>query len=83
MSCLACVRNCPYGAPFIDTDGKVSHNPIICTGCGICAGVCPAKAFQVNGFKDDQIGAMIDAATCANPDLEADANKPTNNMEAI
>jgi heterodisulfide reductase subunit A len=31
-------------------------------GCGICAGICPAKAFQVNNFRDDQIIAMIDAA---------------------
>ncbi len=62
MSCLACVRSCPYGAPFIDTDGKVSHNEVKCVGCGICAGVCPAKAFQVNSFRDDQISAMINAA---------------------
>ncbi|GBC62914.1 heterodisulfide reductase [Desulfonema ishimotonii] len=63
MSCLACVRVCPFGSPFIDEDGKVSHNEAICTGCGICAGICPAKAFQVNSFRDDQIIAMIDAAT--------------------
>lgn len=62
MSCLACVRSCPYGAPFIDTDGKVSHNAVKCVGCGICASVCPAKAFQVNSFRDDQIAAMINAA---------------------
>lgn len=63
MSCLACFRACPFGSPFINEDGKVSHNEIKCTGCGICAGVCPAKAFQVNYFRDDQIKAMIDAAT--------------------
>ena len=63
MSCLACLRLCPFGSPFIDEDGKISHNEVICTGCGICAGVCPAKAFQVNSFRDDQIIAMIDAAT--------------------
>ncbi len=63
MSCLACFRACPFGSPFIDEDGRVSHNEIKCTGCGICAGVCPAKAFQVNYFRDDQIKAMIDAAT--------------------
>ncbi len=62
MSCLACFRACPYDSPFIDEDGKISHNEIKCTGCGICAGVCPAKAFQVNGFRDDQILAMVDAA---------------------
>lgn len=63
MSCLACLRACPFGAPFIDADGKISHNPIKCTGCGICAGVCPAKAFQINTFTDQQMLAMVDAAT--------------------
>ena len=63
MSCLACVKKCPFGAPFIDEDGMVSHNEVKCVGCGICAGVCPAKAYQVNYFKDDQILAMIDSVT--------------------
>jgi heterodisulfide reductase subunit A len=63
MSCLACFRACPFGSPFIDEDGMVSHNEVKCTGCGICAGVCPAKAFQVNFFRDDQITAMIDSVT--------------------
>jgi heterodisulfide reductase subunit A len=61
MSCLACFRACPYGSPFIDEDGRVSHNEVKCTGCGICATLCPAKAFQINGFQDDQIMAMIDS----------------------
>ena len=63
MSCLACVKKCPFGAPFIDEDGRVSHNEVKCTGCGICAGVCPAKAYQVNYFRDDQILAMVDSVT--------------------
>ncbi len=63
MSCLACFRACPFGSPFIDEDGMVSHNEVKCTGCGICAGICPAKAFQVNFFRDDQILAMIDSVT--------------------
>ncbi len=63
MSCLACFRACPFGSPFIDEDGRVSHNEVKCAGCGICAGVCPAKAFQVNCFRDDQILAMIDSVT--------------------
>ncbi|MBI5843244.1 MAG: CoB--CoM heterodisulfide reductase iron-sulfur subunit A family protein [Deltaproteobacteria bacterium] len=63
MSCLACVRACPYGSPFIDSDGKVSHNEVKCMGCGICAGVCPAKAWQVNKFTDTQVMAMIDSLT--------------------
>jgi heterodisulfide reductase subunit A-like polyferredoxin len=62
MSCLSCMRICPFGSPFIDEDGKISHNEIKCHGCGLCAGICPAKAFQVNGFRDDQMLAMVDAA---------------------
>jgi len=61
MSCLACYRHCPFGALYIDEDGRVSHNEVKCTGCGICAGVCPAKAFQVQNARDDQIIAMVDA----------------------
>jgi heterodisulfide reductase subunit A len=62
MSCLSCLRICPFGSPFIDADGKVSHNEIKCHGCGLCAGICPAKAFQINGFSDEQMLAMIDVA---------------------
>ena len=63
MSCLSCLRVCPFDSPYIDEDGKVAHNEVKCMGCGICAGLCPAKAFQVNNFRDDQILAMIDAVT--------------------
>ncbi len=63
MSCLTCLRVCPYDSPYIDEDGKVSHNEVKCMGCGICAGICPMKAFQVNNFRDDQILAMIDSCT--------------------
>jgi len=67
MSCLSCLRVCPFGSPYIAEDGKISHNEVKCMGCGICAGICPAKAFQVNNFRDDQILAMIDAAVESEP----------------
>ena len=63
MSCLTCLRLCPFDSPYIGEDGKISHNEVKCMGCGICASVCPAKAFQVNCFRDDQIVPMIDALT--------------------
>jgi heterodisulfide reductase subunit A len=63
MSCLSCLRVCPYDSPYIGEDGKIAHNEVKCTGCGICAGICPMKAFQVNNFRDDQILAMIDSYT--------------------
>jgi heterodisulfide reductase subunit A len=78
MSCLACFRSCPFDSPFIDGEGRVSHNEIKCTGCGICAGICPAKAFQVNGFTDAQITAMIDSLTEGCVPLQDRAQK---NME--
>ncbi len=63
MSCLSCLRVCPYDSPYIDEEGKIAHNEVKCMGCGICAGICPMKAFQVNNFRDDQILAMIDSYT--------------------
>jgi heterodisulfide reductase subunit A2 len=63
MSCLSCLRICPFGSPYIDDNGKLAHNEVKCMGCGLCAGVCPAKAFQVNCFRDDQVLAIVDAAT--------------------
>ncbi|MBW2472939.1 MAG: CoB--CoM heterodisulfide reductase iron-sulfur subunit A family protein, partial [Deltaproteobacteria bacterium] len=82
MSCLACFRVCPFGSPFIDADGRVSHNEIKCTGCGICAGICPAKAFQVNGFRDDQITAMIDSLTEDCLPLHTTQNSTEKNNDA-
>ena len=79
MSCLTCLRICPFGSPYIDEDGKISHNEIKCMGCGICAGICPAKAFQVNNFRDDQILAMIDALT---EEIPADYDKGTMKIAA-
>jgi heterodisulfide reductase subunit A len=70
MSCLSCFRICPFDSPYIDDEGKVAHNEIKCHGCGICAGICPAKAFQVNNFRDDQILAMIDAAVECEPGIK-------------
>ncbi len=67
MSCLTCMRVCPFDSPYIAEDGRIAHNEIKCHGCGICAGICPAKAFQVNNFRDDQILAMIDIAAECEP----------------
>jgi heterodisulfide reductase subunit A len=63
VSCLTCMRVCPFDSPYINEDGEVRHNEVKCMGCGICASICPNKAFQVNNFKDEQIMAMIEAVT--------------------
>jgi heterodisulfide reductase subunit A len=85
MSCLSCFRLCPFDSPYIDEEGRVSHNEVKCMGCGICAGICPAKAFQVNNFRDDQILAMIDTladATCADVSNADVSNADVSNADA-
>ncbi|MFC1857204.1 FAD-dependent oxidoreductase [Thermodesulfobacteriota bacterium] len=58
-ACLACVRACPFGVPFINADGYSEIDPSKCHGCGVCAAECPAKAIQLMRFEDDQILANV------------------------
>ena len=60
-ACLACVRSCPFNAPFINTDGVSEIPPTACQGCGICIVECPAKAIGLAHNTDEQINAKIDA----------------------
>jgi heterodisulfide reductase subunit A-like polyferredoxin len=60
-ACLACVRACPYGAPFVNEKGVSEIPPSACMGCGICASECPAKAIELKHGTDDQLLAKIDA----------------------
>ena len=64
VSCLTCVRVCPYGAPEISaSNGKnrVEIQAAKCMGCGSCAAECPAKAIQLRHFTDRQVAAAIQA----------------------
>ena len=60
-ACLACVRSCPFDAPFINKDGVSEIPPSECRGCGICICECPARAITLQHNSDDQINAKIDA----------------------
>jgi heterodisulfide reductase subunit A-like polyferredoxin len=60
ISCMTCVRVCPYGAPTTNTDNKAEIVAANCMGCGICAAECPAHAIQLNHFETKQFGNMID-----------------------
>ncbi|MBI5526731.1 MAG: FAD-dependent oxidoreductase [Deltaproteobacteria bacterium] len=61
ISCLTCVRICPYDAPAPRADGTVEIPAVKCQGCGLCAAACPGKAIQLGKFKDEQVEAMITA----------------------
>ncbi len=60
-ACLACVRSCPFEAPFINADGVSEIPPAKCRGCGICIVECPARAITLKHSTDEQIEAKIDA----------------------
>jgi heterodisulfide reductase subunit A len=60
ISCMTCVRSCPYSAPFVNIDGKAEIAAANCMGCGICAAECPAHAIQRHHFNREQINAMLE-----------------------
>jgi heterodisulfide reductase subunit A2 len=63
ISCMTCVRACPYSAPFVNNDRKAEIAAAKCMGCGICAAECPAHAITLRHFEAEQFDAMIDELT--------------------
>jgi heterodisulfide reductase subunit A-like polyferredoxin len=67
--CLTCVRVCPYDVPIIDPElvgvggihGAAQIAAAACRGCGICASECPAKAIQLQHYRDEQILAHAES----------------------
>ncbi|MDP2798902.1 MAG: 4Fe-4S binding protein, partial [Deltaproteobacteria bacterium] len=55
VSCLTCVRLCPYHVPVINAQGKAEIDPAGCQGCGICVAECPAKAISFKYLTDKQV----------------------------
>ncbi len=63
--CDECTKACPYGAIEKTVCGEKEVAMVIgslCKGEGACVPVCPKDAIEVEGFRDDQIIAMIDAS---------------------
>ncbi|MBC7347375.1 MAG: 4Fe-4S binding protein, partial [Clostridia bacterium] len=58
-ACLTCVRVCPYGVPRINAQHVAEINAVQCQGCGTCAGECPAKAIQLEHYRDEQLMAKV------------------------
>jgi heterodisulfide reductase subunit A-like polyferredoxin len=61
VACLTCVRNCPYDVPKLNEQNRAYIDPASCQGCGICGSACPAKAIDVQHYKDGQVLAKFDA----------------------
>ncbi|WP_417915499.1 4Fe-4S dicluster domain-containing protein [Candidatus Electronema sp. JM] len=61
VSCLTCVRVCPWGIPKIDQGGVAHIDPTECRACGICAGECPAQAIRLNRAEDERLLAACGA----------------------
>ncbi len=57
-ACLTCVRLCPFNVPRI-IDNVAVIEPVLCQGCGICAGECPNKAIELQGYSDYMFINMI------------------------
>ena len=55
VSCLTCVRICPWRIPKIDAQGKAAIDPQECRGCGICPSECPAQAIRLNESEDERL----------------------------
>jgi len=61
--CERCIDACPYGARRLDIETeKLEVNAVRCQGCGSCAVVCPNSASYLEGFPEQQMLEVIDAA---------------------
>ena len=61
VSCLTCVRVCPWEIPKIDDQGVATIDIKDCRACGICVGECPAQAIKLNVSEDEKL-----IAACGN-----------------
>ncbi len=61
VSCLTCVRVCPWGIPKMSSQGVASIDPKKCRACGICVGECPAQAIQLDVAEDEKLLAACGA----------------------
>ena len=57
-ACLTCVRLCAFSVPKI-VDHVAVIEPVLCRGCGVCAGECPNKAIQLLGYRDEFFTGMV------------------------
>ena len=62
ISCLTCVRVCPWQIPKINDQGRAVIDPQECRACGICETECPAQAIKLNESEDERLIAACGAS---------------------
>ncbi|MBS3948763.1 MAG: FAD-dependent oxidoreductase [Dethiobacter sp.] len=64
--CLTCLRTCPYGVPHISEDGVFTIRNEECQACGLCVGICPARAIRFrDGYVEAALGQLTEAVLLA------------------
>ncbi|NLZ38299.1 MAG: FAD-dependent oxidoreductase [Firmicutes bacterium] len=64
--CLTCLRTCPYGVPTIDENGIFTIRNEECQACGLCVGICPARAIRFrNQYAQHALDQLEDAVKLA------------------
>ena len=59
--CLTCIRTCPHQAMRVDSEKNIAANiPQACQRCGICVGVCPARAISLPEYSEEVVFALLD-----------------------
>lgn len=70
VGCFYCQKVCPYGAVEVkeirNREGELiktvaSVNKGVCQGCGACVATCRSNSVDLEGFRDEQIYAEINA----------------------
>lgn len=49
IACGRCLAACPSGAARRDGEGRITHDPALCRGCGGCVETCYAEARRLFG----------------------------------
>jgi pyruvate formate lyase activating enzyme len=49
IACGRCLATCPSGAARRDAEGRITHDPALCRGCGGCVEGCDADARRLYG----------------------------------